>query len=105
MPRGRSSLCAVVVLALLVVPVLSGCSSSESEAGVRAAGEHNGVISAVVGGLESGDSESELKEIVDSETTGEERQELREEAEAGEQPEEAQEWEEPVAEQEPEASQ
>jgi hypothetical protein len=109
MPRGRSSLCAVVVLALLVVPVLSGCSSSESEAGVGVAGEHSGVISAVVGGLENGDDESELKEIVDRETTSEERQQLREAAEAGEQPEEAREQagsqEEPAGEQEPEASQ
>jgi hypothetical protein len=103
MPRGRSSLCALVVIALFVVPVLSGCSSSENASAGEATSEHSGVISAVVGGLEHGDDEAELKEVVDSETTSAERQELREEAEAGRQPEEASEQGEQASEQESEA--
>jgi hypothetical protein len=84
MHPGRRSLCVLVVLALLAGLVLTGCAGSEN--GSASLASHGGVIGAVVGGLEHGDDEAELKEIVDRETTGEERQELREGMEAGEPP-------------------
>jgi hypothetical protein len=81
-----------VALAILLVPVLSGCAGAES--GPSSAEARGGAIAELAGGLKREGDEAELKEIVDRETTEEERQELREGLEEGEHAEQAQEQQE-----------
>jgi len=106
MPRGRSSRAALVVLAILLASVLTGCGGGEG-APSSAAAPGDGTLGALVRqvsseGGEVGSSESELKELIDRETTPEEREQAREALEA-EQESEAEAEQEPEAEQETEA--
>jgi len=74
----RPGACALLALAALFVPVLSGCAGSEGGQPSEAGG---GVSPALeeAGGSEA--SASELKEALDRDTTREERRELKQELE------------------------
>jgi hypothetical protein len=81
MLHARKGRCAVLVLALLVAPVLSGCagSSEPSAAPVAAA---RGFVGGVVSELKREDDETERKEMREAAPqTKEEREQAHEQAE------------------------
>jgi hypothetical protein len=79
MPGPRRSLCTLVVLALGIVPALSGCGGTES--GLPSAQAHTGFIDGFVEKLKREDDEAEVKELAEHEETREEREETHEKAE------------------------
>lgn len=98
MPRNRKSACALIVLALLCLAVLSGCAGGEAQpASAQAQG---GVFGGLIERLKREDDEAELRELAEHEPlTREEREEAHEQLEQREVEEgQAQEGEEPSSE-------
>jgi NAD(P)H-dependent flavin oxidoreductase YrpB (nitropropane dioxygenase family) len=77
MPTARKSICMLALLAVLVVPTLSGCGNSEPTLAVAVA--KSGVLGSLTDGLKREDDEAEVKELRESAPhTSEERREARE---------------------------
>jgi hypothetical protein len=80
MLHARQGLCAVLLLALIAAPALSGCGGSEPT--VASAVAHSGLLGGLVDGLKREDDEAEAKEIREAAPqTREEREEAHEQAE------------------------
>jgi hypothetical protein len=75
----RASLCTLAVLALGIVPTLSGCAGAES--GPPSAQASSGFIDSFVEKLKREDDEAEVKELAEHEESKEEREETHEKAE------------------------
>jgi len=83
MPGPRKGLCALLAVALLAAPVLSGCGQDEPTAAYALA--HSGVLGGMLDSLKREDDEAELKELAErAPQSPEERQEAREQAEQAE---------------------
>jgi hypothetical protein len=74
MPRARRGLGALLALALMSAPVLSGCGGSEPSAAPIAAARS--VIDGVVGELKREDDEADRNEIRETSPHGQEDREL-----------------------------
>jgi hypothetical protein len=101
MPASRKGACALVVLALICTPVLSGCAGGETQP--ASAESHSGILDSFIAKLKREDDENEVRELADqAPITKEEREEAHEQAEEQEiEAEQAQEAEEQPAEEEP----
>jgi hypothetical protein len=80
MPAPRRSLCTLIVLAVGVVPALSGCAGTENGPPSAQAGS-GGFIDSFVEKLKREDDELEVKELSEHDETREEREESHEQAE------------------------
>jgi uncharacterized membrane protein len=108
MPASRKGACALVVLALICTPVLSGCAGGETQP--ASAESHSGIVDSFIAKLKREDDENEVRELAENAPiTKEEREEAREQAEEqeieAEQAHEAEEQpgEQPQAEEQPQA--
>lgn len=78
MPARRKSMCILALLAVLVVPTLSGCGNS-SEPTLAVAVVKSGVLGSLTDGLKREDDETEVRELREhAPQTREEHQEARE---------------------------
>lgn len=79
MPAARKNVCALLILGLLVVPIVSGCAGAES--GPASAQAQGGIVGGLVEKLNREDDESEAKERAEHEESTEEQQEAQEQTE------------------------